>query len=204
MSVTKILNRSTLSVGAASLVGVAALLGANPAQASGFSGSYEPSNWDFTNSNADGFVNTTNAPSSISLTGGNNGSGSGGQTSYTTTSAGTGLVSFNWNYTTNDWGPSWDPFGFILNGNFTQLSNSSGASSQSDTFSTLINMGDIFGFAIQTADNGFGAASVTVSNFHAPESEPESVPEPASILGLMTVGALGVGSALKRRKKQAA
>jgi len=203
MSITKIFNRSTLTVGAASLVGVAALLGANPAQASGFTGSYDPSNWDFTNSNADGFVNTTNAPSSISLTGGNNGSGSGGQTSYETTSAGTGLVSFNWNYTTND-GPFWDPFGFILNGDFTQLSANNGGSPQSNTFSTTVNEGDIFGFAIKTVDNIVGAASVTVSDFHAPESEPESVPEPASILGLMTVGALGVGSALKRRKKQAA
>ena len=49
-----------------------------------------------------------------------------------------------------------------------------------------------------------GAASVTISDFNAPEPEPESVPEPASILGLLTVGALGAGSALKRRKKQQA
>jgi hypothetical protein len=35
----------------------------------------------------------------------------------------------------------------------------------------------------------------------APEAE--SVPEPASILGLLTVGALGAGSALKRKKQQA-
>lgn len=31
----------------------------------------------------------------------------------------------------------------------------------------------------------------------------ESVPEPALILGLLTVGALGAGSALKRKKQEA-
>lgn len=201
MSITKIINCSTLTVGAASLVGIAALLSANPAQASGLSGSYNQNNWDFTNSNADGFVNTTNASSSISLTGGNNGSFSSGQTSYTTTSLGTGLVSFNWNYTTTD-RPFFDPFGFILNGDFTQLSDDHGWFSQSDTFSTTVNKGELFGWAIKTKDNIFGAASVTVSDFKGPE--PESVPEPASILGLLTIGTLGASSIFKGRKKQAA
>lgn len=40
--------------------------------------------------------------------------------------------------------------------------------------------------------------------FEAAEVPTTSVPEPASILGLMTVGALSAGSALKRKKKQAA
>ncbi|NEO98067.1 MAG: PEP-CTERM sorting domain-containing protein [Symploca sp. SIO2E9] len=202
MSITKIINGSTITASAASLIGVAALLGANPAQASGFSGSYNPSNWDFSNLNADGFVDTTNAPSSITLTGGNNGSGFSGQTSYTTTSLANGLVSFNWNYITTDVdGPFWDPFGFIVNGNFTLLSKDNGGFLQSNIFSTTVNKGDIFGFAIDTVDNIFGAASVTISDFNAPEAE--SVPEPASLLGLLTVGALGAGSVLKRKKQQA-
>lgn len=51
---------------------------------------------------------------------------------------------------------------------------------------------------------GFDTAFVEARLEYESEPESESVPEPASILGLMTVGALGVGSALKRKKKQAA
>lgn len=53
-----------------------------------------------------------------------------------------------------------------------------------------------------SSSSQFVMDNFTFNETEVPESE--SVPEPASILGLMTVGALGAGSALKRRKKQAA
>jgi hypothetical protein len=186
---------ATLTAGTIGLVGAATVIGANPAQAAGFSGSYAPSNWTFTNSNADGFVDTSNAPESITLTGGDNRSGRFGQTAYTTAAVNS-LVSFNWNYSTVD-GPFWDPFGFLLNGIFTQLTNPNGSNSQSGTYSTLVKAGDIFGFAVNTRDNIVGPASVTISNFEATQ-----VPEPASVLGLLAFGALGAGAKLKRNKQQ--
>jgi hypothetical protein len=36
----------------------------------------------------------------------------------------------------------------------------------------------------------------------SPNPDPEKVPEPASVLGLLAVGAFGAGSTLKRKKKQ--
>ena len=99
----------------------------------GFTDSYAPANFSLTNSNADGFVNTSGAPASISITGGDNGSSSFGSTKFFTTAAAAGLVSFDWNYSTQDaqsFDPSFDPFGFNLNGIFTQLTNSFGAQSR--------------------------------------------------------------------------
>ncbi|MFB2979832.1 PEP-CTERM sorting domain-containing protein [Microseira sp. BLCC-F43] len=188
---------ATLTAGTIGLVGAATVIGANPAQAAGFSGSYAPSNWTFTNLNADGFVDTSNAPESITLTGGDNLSGAFGLTAYTTAAVNS-LVSFNWNYNTQDVdGPFWDPFGFLNNGVFTQLTDPNGSQSQSGTYSTLVKAGDIFGFAVNTLDNIVGPASVTISNFEATQ-----VPEPASVLGLLAFGALGAGAKLKRNKQQ--
>jgi hypothetical protein len=163
---------------------LAAASGASAATVFGFQDAYDPINWTFTNSNADGFVNTGGAPASISLTGGDNGSNSSGTTNYTTTAAGT--VTFNWNYSTAD-GPFWDPFGYLLNGSFTQVTNNGGGVFQNGTSTFNVLAGDSFGFRIFTRDNLFGRASVTISNFSAP------IPEPSTVLSLLVLGGLGAG-----------
>lgn len=186
------LSIATVSTAAISL----SFLGANPAQANGFSDGYEVENWTFTNNNADGFVNTSNAPESISLTGGDNWSWSSGSSWYTATSLADGLVSFDWSYTTNDpYGAYWDTFGYILNGVFTQLSNSF-EYNQLGSASFAVLAGDLFGFGVNTVDNTFGAATVTVSNFAAPQS----VPEPGTIAAL---GLIGLGGLLTKKKLNA-
>ncbi|MBD2665623.1 PEP-CTERM sorting domain-containing protein [Richelia sinica] len=172
---------------------VVALSVAETANAAGFSGAYNPNNWTLTNNNADGSVDTTNAPLSITTTGGNNGSDSFGQTAYTTIAANNSVVSFDWNYFTFD-GPFYDPFGFIRNGVFTELTDSFGAFSQSGSFSTVVNAGDTFGFAINTTDNLYDPATATISNFHV-----AVVPEPASLIGVLGLGAFGVTSLRKRK-----
>lgn len=169
-----------------------ALGAVDSAQAFDFTGAYAPSNWTLTNTTANGYVNTSNAPSSISITGGNNGSGWSGKTTYTTTALISGLLNFDWSYGTNDWGPGFDPFGFILNGTFTQLTNNWGANLQSGAFSTTVAQGDIFGFGINTTDNIFGSATATISDLDAPP-----VPEPVSTLGLL----IGAGAMLKRKQQ---
>jgi hypothetical protein len=141
-----------------------------------------------------GYVNTTNAPSSISIIGGNGGGWGSGKTTYTTTALIGGLLSFNWSYGTADWNPYYDPFGFVLNGAFTQLTNNGGPNGQSGAFSTTLAQGDIFGFGINTTDNAFGSGNATISGFAAP------VPEPVSTVGLL----IGAGAMLKRKQQQKA
>lgn len=193
MKLTRTIYKTTLTLGT---IGALGTLAADPASAVGFGGEYDPSNWDLTNNNADGFVDTSNAPSSITLTGGDNGSGFFGQTSYTSAAAGDGLVNFDWSYNTQDVdGPSFDPFGYVVNNSFVQLTNDSGPNFQSDSASFNVTEGDIFGFAVQTDDNILGPASATISNFSAPKD----VPEPTTTIGLLVLGTLGTGAALKRK-----
>ena len=179
------------TVGAA----VVALGAVDSAQAFGFTGAYAPSNWTLSNDNTNGYVNTSNAPSSISIIGGDLGGLGSGQTTYTTTALISGLLSFNWSYGTadND-GPSYDPFGFVLNGAFTQLTNNLGPNEQSGAFSTTLAQSDIFGFGINTVDNIAGRGNATISDFAAP------VPEPVSTLGML----IGTGAMLKRKQQQKA
>jgi hypothetical protein len=169
---------------------LAAASSASAATVFGFQTPYAPINWTLTNNNADGSVNTSGAPTSISLTGGNNGSNAPGTTDYTTTAAAAGTVTFDWNYSSSD-DPGWDGFGYLLNGSFSFLADSSGQNGTS-TFNVLA--GDSFGFRIFTTDNIFGRASVTISNFSAPgPMAPTPVPEPSTVLSLLVLGGLGAG-----------
>lgn len=194
-TLTLIKKLSMATVGSA----VVALGAVDSAQAFGFTGAYAPSNWTLSNyNNANGYVDTSNAPSSISIIGGDGDNGDGGnfdgRTTYTTTALIGGLFSFNWSYGTDDWNPSFDPFGFVLNGAFTQLTNDSGPNEQSGTFSTTLAQGDIFGFGINTVDSVEGPGYATISDFAAP------VPEPVSTLGML----IGVGAMLKCKQQQKA
>jgi hypothetical protein len=167
---------------------LAAASSASAATVFGFQDAYAPINWTFANSNADGFVDTTGAPASISLTGGDDGSDDFGTTDYTTTAAAAGTVTFDWNYSTADGdGPSFDPFGYLLNGSFTQVTDDGGGVVQNGTSTFNVLAGDSFGFRIFTVDNIAGRGSVTISNFSAP------IPEPSTVLSLLVLGGLGAG-----------
>jgi len=168
----------------------------NPAHALGFTGSYAPSNFTLTNTKADGSVDTSGSPASIKLAGGDNQSGQSGQTSYLTKAVGAGLVSFNWDYKTVDASAAYDPFGYLLNGSFFQLSSPRLLSS-SGLPSFAVKAGDEFGFAVQTTDNLYGRASVQISNLKAPA--PTAIPTPALLPGLV-----GLGLGVLRKRKAAA
>lgn len=93
-----------------------------------------------------------------------------------------------------------DPFGYILNGIFTQLTDDYGGSTQFGSIDFAVMESDTFGFGINTKDNVFGAGTVTVSNFTVAQStvESASVPEPATVAALAVVG---VGGLLSKKKQ---
>lgn len=167
------------------LAGATLGLAANPAQAlTQFAGYYAPANWT-QSIQGDGSINTGGAPASISLSGADDDSFTDQNTDFTIAAPLAGTVSFDWAHSTNDFHPGWDPFGYLLNGAFTQLTfyNSSWTQSGSASFSVLA--GDVFGFRQNTNDSRFGRASTTISNFNGPlaASGPASVPGPLPLLG---------------------
>jgi len=80
-----------------------------------------------------------------------------------------GDIHFDWSFSTSDEdGPSLDPFAFHLNGVFTQLTDDDGTDSQSDTEWVAVTFGDIFGLAIDATDDTAGASTVTIDMLSAP------------------------------------
>jgi hypothetical protein len=130
-----------------------------------------------TTNGGNGSVDTSGAPRSITLVGSDNGFNIGSRfTDYTTLAVGDGLVSFSWDYETFDnGGPGEDPFGYLLEGNYTQLSDNGGAMDQSGSASFSVLAGQTFGFRVVTADDLWGPAQSTISSF-----EVAAVPEPGT------------------------
>jgi hypothetical protein len=173
-----------------------------------FIGAYDVSNWASITEQG-GTIDTTGAPSSITLTSGNDYGdvadppGPISNQDFTIAATATGDVSFDWFYTTYDYYDTvdfasvYDPFGYLLNGVFHQLSPNDlpylGTSSGSVSFAVIA--GDVFGFRANSDDSAFGPAVTTVSNFNGPTA----VPLPAT-LWLMSLGLAAMGF----RRRQAA
>jgi hypothetical protein len=136
-----------------------------PVTSNGFQGAYAPANWIFANDTADGNVNTTNTPASITITGGNNFSTSEGNTNYSITFATNTTVSFNWAYTTTDDAGADYPQ-VIVNGVASTLQDYSifGSNNQSGTMTVNILAGQTFAFNMFTVDNGGGVGVVIISD----------------------------------------
>ena len=165
-------------------------LAANPAQAlTLFSGNYAPANWT-QSIQGDGSINTGGTPASISLTGADHFSFNSQNTDFTIAAPSAGTVSFDWAFATSD-GPYYDPFGYLLNGAFTQLTNNGGGLNQSGSASFSVLAGDIFGFRQNSVDSCCGRASSTISNFNV------AVPGPLPLLG--AGAALGWSRQLRKR-----
>lgn len=175
-----------LGIATASVALSLTAVGVNSAQAV-FIGPYDVSNWTLTNTNANGSVNTDNAPVQIQLTtGADNGTATDGTTDYTITADTLGQVSFSWDYSTQDIDSSYDPFRFVLNSTTIPILNNV-QSSGSGNFTATIAKGDLFGFQLVT-DNSFGSGTVTISNFDfAPVPEPSSLPCMVLFVGALFV-----------------
>jgi len=161
-----------------------------------FNGAYGVSNWTTAFSNSDGSVNTSMAPTSVTLTGGDNQSGNFGETLFSIVAPTSTTLVFNWTYKTFDCcGALFDPAGYIINGAQFQLSpDSDVAGLGASGVSTVdLNSGDNFSLYVDTFDNSFGPATLQVSG-------PEVIasPEP-SCLALLAVGMIALGAlSLKR------
>ena len=181
-----------------SLVLVAGLASANAFAA--FDADYDVSNWN--QALGTGSIDISGAPLEITLTGGNDNSNSQSSTVFSIAITATGTLSFDWNYSTNEFNSEWDPFGYELNGAITKLTTDGflAGRNQSGNVSIAVNAGDIFGFRQTTLDNRFGSASTTISNFSAPSVVTSPVPLPPSFgfLGF----ALGGLMVMQRRDKK--
>ncbi len=164
------------------LAGATLGLAANPAQAiTLFAGPYAPANWT-QSIGGDGSINTSGAPGSTTLNGPNDNSYNPQNVDFTIAAPAAGTVSFDWSYSTNEQDADFDPFGYLVNGNFTILTNPNRDQSGSSTFSVV--QGDVFGFRQQSVDSAGDRASTTISNFNGPTSAPpSSVPGPLPLLG---------------------
>jgi len=163
----------------------------------GFQGPYAPVNWTLTTNGGDGSVDTSGAPGSITLQGSNNESGN--FTDFTSLAVGDGLVSFFWDYTTRDSEDYHDPFGYLLDGTFTQLTDGGGARNQSGPASFSVLAGQTFGFRAVTTDGVGGSAQSTISSFEAPGGS-AAVPEPGT---WAAAALLAGGAAFARWRKRA-
>lgn len=163
----------------------------------GFTGNYGLGNWTSNSNGGNGSVNTSGAPGSITIYGNNNG-GSNINTTFLTTAAYSGMISFSWNYTSNDPDTGFDfPFYIVVAGENVLCCNSitfGQNASGSGTISFFINAGDTFGWGIKSTDGIFGAGNLTITNFKSTSQ----VPEPASLF-LMGTGLVAAAGSLRKR-----
>ena len=163
-----------------------------------FTGPFAAGNWTFGTTD-DGSVDTTGAPASIVLTGGDSGSGDDSTTDFTIHVGQDTLISFSWSYETEDDDAFWDPFGYLLGAGpgsllFTQLTADGSADPQSGVASVFVQFGETFGFRGFSIGSDFGAGTTTIGEFRA------AVPEP-SALALVSL-ALLAGAIVRRGRRQ--
>jgi PEP-CTERM motif len=163
------------------------------------------------NTNADGSVITPSIlfpgdSLSFDLTGGNNGSGLGGETDYIGTAQATGIVKFLWSYTScfppNQKPPSsacdspgFDWAGYLVNRTLTQLTDTDTAGVAASA-SFPVSAGLLFGWYVGTFDNQGEPGTLTVSDISfTPTSS--GIPEPGT-LSLFMTGMAAVAAARRR------
>ena len=130
------------------------------------------------------------------ISGPNNGSGLDGFTDVTVMAPRSGLIQFQYTYSSLD-SPGYDFAGYLLGTLFVPLADSDG---QSATVLIPINQGQLFGFRVGTADNTGEPGVLTITEFNA--SATNTVPEPGSISLLLIAGTAAIVYRRGMRKEE--
>ena len=130
--------------------------------APGFSGDFDQANWT-TSAGGDGSINANN--DTVILQGADNGDKISHNVDFTISSALEFRVSFQWSYSTSDYFSYWDPFGYVVNDSFYQLTDNFVPIEQSGSVSLALAAGDTFGFRQNSVDSQSGRATTIISNF---------------------------------------
>lgn len=169
-----------------------------PGQLFDFEGPYAPANWTLTKGLGNGFVDFADLPGAITIVGSNNGFVA--NTDYTIELERDGHVMFLFDYSSTD-SAGMDDFGYLLNGSFTQLSNSSQNNAIGSILFSVVH-GDNVGFRVTTFDATSGPGRAKISVFSAPDPmAPEETPAPLPLLG--AAAAFGASRKLRQRLKVA-
>lgn len=132
-----------------------------------FVNAYDLANW--TKTIDGGSIDTITTPNSVVLTSSNDFSNENKNQDFTITAVQDGIVSFAWSYESTDLSAKYDPYGWLINGAFIQLTNDFegfDSSIQSGVFLYQVFAGNVFGFRANSTDSYFGAATTTISNFN--------------------------------------
>lgn len=169
-----------------------------------------------------GSVDTSGAPASITLIGGNDGcdgvefeglekglAESESQAcllDYTIAAPAAGTVSFHWAYDSLEEDASYDLFLVLKGGTAIKLSDDAGASSQSGDYSFSVTAGQVFGFRLDCTDCTSGAATVVISSFSAPpprETTVQAVPtlQEWALIAMAALMGLLAFTALRRQRQ---
>jgi hypothetical protein len=159
-----------------------------------FSGIFAPGNWTVDPGVGDGSATFSGGPpeTTLDLVGSDTGSGSQIVTlvEITIPAGPSWFLSFSWDFSTLDF-PSFDPAGYSVNGSQFQLSDDFGLSLQSGSVSGIqVNPGDTFAFYVDSEDDIFGAATLTVGGFVAETPEPSTVGMVVAGLSLLGLGSI--------------
>ncbi len=158
-----------------------ATVGSTGSTQSGFANYYAPANWTVTHAPAadQGTVNTSNAPTSVTLISSNGGNYGVHSVFFTIPIQANGDITFNWSYITYDIdGSAYDLPQYAINGviqgNICSFV-SGGPVSQSGTCTIPVLEGQTFSLVMSAIDDIMGSAHLTVSNFVGPLPQPNTV-----------------------------
>src|SRR5580704_9759497 len=133
-----------------------------PEAKAGFIETYPLSSFTLVNSPTSILTNGTAVMQgqTLVITGGNSGTGEPGTTVLTTTALAAGLIAFDYAYFTLDVSGQ-DSAGYLINGMFIPLANSSGPSGE---VQFTVTQGESFGFEVTTVDNQGEPGILTISD----------------------------------------
>jgi len=157
-----------------------------------FTGDYDPSHWTLVNTSADGTASFGSGGATLTLVGGNTGTGLSGTTDFFILAPVSGAFQFQYAYSSTDV-PGFDFAGYLLDGGFFQLADTNG---QHGSVSVAVTAGERFGFRVGAADNEGEPGILTVSDFNPPTA----APEPSSQLLVLLAPALILVSRVQRRQ----